>query len=169
MRRTCRHYRALLPGYIERELSPAQRARVSRHLNECAECYVAYIEQRQLVQELSISVPRIGAAQLGMQPHLDKIRAAVMAEMAAPAARKPKLRIDQARYSLAALLLMMALLLPWSMRNRSFALPPPPQPETLTPQGTAVAAVPTATATQRQPTATLQSNYAPVFGATETP
>ena len=49
---TCRHCRALLPGYIQRELTPKQRAWVSRHLNDCADCYVAYMEQRQLVREL---------------------------------------------------------------------------------------------------------------------
>lgn len=160
MRTTCRHCRALLPGYINRELTPPQRARVSRHLNSCAECYVAYIEQRQLVQELATSVPRIG----GEPPRLDKMRAAVMAEMAAP--NRTKARLDYARYSMAALVLMLAVLLPWSMRAHPFALPTPPQPETVTPSGTAVAALPTETATL---TATLQSNYAPVPGATETP
>jgi hypothetical protein len=166
MRKSCQQCRALLPGYVERELSLAQRACVSQHLSVCAECHVAYIEQRQLVQELMVSVPRIGSALLAAQPpRLERIRAAVMAEMETPA--KPKMRIHQARYSLAALILVMALLLPWSMRNRPFALPTPPQPETLTPQGTAVvAALPPATATL---TATLQSNYAPVLGATETP
>jgi hypothetical protein len=110
-------------------------------------------------------------------PRLDKIRAAVMAEMAAPP--KPKARFHHARYSVVALLLMIAVLLPWSIRNRSFTLPPTP-PEALTPQGTEVvfAALPTETATL---TATLQANYAPnpsasilandspMPGATETP
>ena len=68
------------------------------------------------------------------------------------------MRLYQARYSLAALILMIALLLPWSMRSRSFVLPTQPQPETLTPDGTAVVALPTETTTL---TATLQSNYAP--------
>jgi anti-sigma factor RsiW len=151
----------LLPGYVARELSPKQRARVSRHLNACAECYGVYVKQRQLMQELASSVPRIGVD----PPRLDRIRAAVMAEMMTPT--RPRGRIDQARYSVVALALMIAVLLPWSMRAYPFGLPTPPQPETLTPQGTAVvAALPTDTATL---TATLQSNYAPAPGATETP
>lgn len=161
MRTSCRQCRALLPGYINRELTPKQRARVSRHLSACAECYGAYIEQRQLVNELFTSVPRIG----GTPAPLDKIRVAVMAEMAAPPVRPQ--RLNQARYSMVALALVIALLLPWSMRAHSFSLPTLPQPEAVTPQGTAVVAVmPTEAATL---TATLQSNYAPAPGATETP
>ena len=161
MRTSCRQCRALLPGYINRELSPRQRARVSRHLSACAECYGVYVEQRQLVQELQASVPRIG----GNPPRLDKIRAAVMAEMAAPV--RPRQRFNQARYSVVAFALVIAVLLPWSMRAHSFSLPTLPQPEANTPQGTAIVAVmPTEAATL---TATLQSNYAPAPGATETP
>lgn len=166
MRYSCRHCRTLLPGYIQRELSPKERERVSLHLNSCAACYVVYTEQRQLMNELAFSVPRIGAG----APRLDKMRAAVMAEMQRPAAPAPRVRLYQARYSLAALVLMVALLLPWSMRAHSFPLPTPPQPETLAPQGTAVAALPTETFTL---TATLQPNYAPATpsatGATDTP
>ncbi|MCC6803068.1 MAG: zf-HC2 domain-containing protein [Anaerolineae bacterium] len=158
---TCRQCRALLPGYIHRELSPRQRARVSRHMSACAECYAVYAAQRQLVQELAASVPRIGSG----APRLDKMRAAVMAEMAAPP--RPKRRVNQARYSVVALALVVAVLLPWSMRAHSFSLPTLPQPEAVTPQGTAVVAImPTEAATL---TATLQSNYAPAPGATETP
>ena len=158
MRSACRQCRELLPGYIHRELTPKQRERVSRHLTICPGCYVAYTEQRQLVRELAYSLPRLG----GDAPRLDKMRAAVMAEMERPA--PPRLRLDQARYGLVALILMTALLLPWSMRQRSYPLPTPPQPETITPQGTAVVAVPTETATL---TATLQSNYAPPSVANE--
>jgi anti-sigma factor RsiW len=154
MRFACKQCRALLPGYIQRELAPKERERVSRHLNSCAACYVAYTEQRQLVSDLAFAVPRLG----GGAPRLDKMRAAIAAEMARPAAHAPRVRLYQARYSLAALILMVALLLPWSMRSRSFALPTPPQPETLTPPGTAVVALPTETFTL---TATLQPNYAP--------
>ncbi len=151
----CSQCRALLPGYIQRELSPKQRERVSRHLTSCAACYVACGEQRQLERDLAFAVPRIG----GDAPRLDKMRAAVAAEMVRPAKRAPRVRLYQARYSLAALILMIALLLPWSIRTRSFALPTQPQPETLTPpEGTAVVALPTETITL---TATLQSNYAP--------
>jgi len=164
MRFSCRQCRALLPGYIQRELSPKQRAFVSRHLNGCAECYVFYTTQQQLERELSFSVPRIGGA-----PRLDKMRAAVMAEMKQPAAKaKSQAKMYQARYSLAALILMIALLLPWSIQNHTFALPTPPQPERGTPQGTAVVAMlPTPEAATL--TATLQSNYAPLPDGTDTP
>ena len=161
---SCRQCRALLPGYIQRELNPRQRAFVSRHLSGCAECYVFYMTQKQLERDLTFSVPRIGGA-----PRLDKMRTAIKAEMTQPAARpKARTKMYQARYSLAALMLMIALLLPWSIQNHSFALPTPPQPEHTTPQGTAVVAMlPTPeTATL---TATVQSNYAPLPDGTDTP
>src|SRR5262249_26054660 len=104
---SCRECRALLPGYIQRELTPKQRERVSRHLNSCSECYAAYEEQRTLVRELAINVPRIGSD----HPPLDQIRAAVMAEIAqSKPCRSTHL---QARYSVAALVLVVMLLVPW--------------------------------------------------------
>jgi anti-sigma factor RsiW len=175
MRISCRQCRKLFPGYIGRELTPKQRERVSRHLNTCAECYVVYSEQRQLIHELSYSLLRLGT----QAPRLDKIRAGIMAEMRQPEQSKSghqsRLIRTQARYSLAALVLMLALLLPWSIQSRAFALPTLPQPETITPQGTPVVF---ASATESAPTltATLQSNYAPaaptaeaVASATEAP
>lgn len=162
MRWSCRQYRVLLPGYIERELAPKQRERVSRHLSGCAECYVAYREQRQIVHELTTSLPRIGAGHT--TPRLEKIRAGVMDEMRQP---KPPMSLYQARYSLAALLLIVTLMLPWSMRGQAFSLPTPPQPEQVNPPGTPVVALPATDAATL--TATLQANYAPQPGATETP
>ncbi len=165
MRWSCRQYRVLLPGYVERELTPKQRERVSRHLSACAECYEAYAEQRQITRELTTSLPRVGARDAaGQAPRLDKIRAGVMAEMRQP---KPPIRLDHARYSLVVLMLMVTLLLPWSMRGQAFSLPTPPQPEQTTPQGTPVVYVPSTDAVTL--TATLQANYAPLPGATETP
>ena len=166
MRWSCRQYRALMPGYIERNLSPRQRERISRHLTACPDCYVAYIEQRQVMRELSISLPRVGALPTrDAAPRLDYIRAAVMAEIAQP--KRSTFRLPQARFSFAALMLVAVLLLPWSMRGQVFALPPQPLPLPATPQGTEVAsAAPTEITTL---TATLQANYAPEIGATDTP
>lgn len=159
----CKQCRVLLPGYIQRELTPQQRAQVSRHLNACAECYTVYMDQRQLVRELSINVPRIGS---NAAPNLERIKLAVMSDLAHP--KKPALRTYQpARYSLAALLLVIALLVPLTAHSHSFELPTQPRPATLTPEGTAVAAIfATETATL---TATIQMNYAPVLGSTDTP
>ena len=167
MRFSCRQCRTLLPGYIQRELSPKQRTFVARHLTACAECYVFYTTQQQLERELAFAVPRMG----GAPPRLEKMRSIVMAEMVRSGAkpkslRKPNAKLYQARYSLAALILMIALLLPWSMQNRSFALPTPPQPEKTLQQGTAVVILPTYTPTL---TATLQANYAPLPDGTDTP
>lgn len=177
MRISCRQCRKLIPGYIGRELTPKQRERVSRHLNTCAECYVAYTEGRQLMNELSYSLPRIGAS--APPPRLDKIRAGIMAEMRQTAPSKSgraRLMRTQARYGFAALALMLALLLPWSIQSRAFALPTLPQPETLTPPGTPVVFVAAPTESAPTLTATLQSNYAPatptleaVASATEAP
>ena len=159
---TCHHCRTLLPGYIQRELSPKQREWVSRHLSTCDGCYLNYMAQRQIMRDLAVNVPRIGSD----APHLNAIRAAVLMEIAQPT-RKPVAYIDQARYSLVALLLVVALLLPLSIRTHSFSIPTPPQPEKITPQGTAIAALPATEAVTL--TATLQANYAPVPGATDTP
>ncbi len=159
MRTTCRQCRALLPGYIQRELTPEQRERVSRHLTACADCYVAYVEQRDMIRELAISLPRVGSD----QPRLDRIRAGVMAELAHP---KPPPHRYPTRYGLVALALVMALLLPMTFHSYAAELPTQPRPETVTPQGTGAAATPTETVTL---TATLQSNYAPAPGATDTP
>ena len=161
MRMSCRECRELLPGYIQRELSPKQRERVSRHLSACSECYAVYVGQRVVVRELAISVPRIG----GDHPPLDRIHSAVMSELATPKAQHSGLY--HARYSLAALVLMVSLLLPWTFRSYASAPPTPPRPENVTPQGTAViSSPPTEAATL---TATLQANYAPLVGVTETP
>lgn len=174
---TCRHYRALLPGYIQRELTPKQRAQVSRHLNECDDCYAAYVDQRQLVRELRVSVPRIGTRD-GETPAFDAIRAAVLAQVspaalpAAPPATTPtapigrRMRVDLARYGLVAILMLVVLLLPLSMRSPTFSVPTQPTPDKIIAQGTAVAALPAEPATL---TATLQPNYAPRLGATDTP
>ena len=160
MRLTCRQCRALLPGYIQRELTPKQRERVSLHLSACSECYGVYTAQREIVRELAISVPRIGSD----HPPLEEMRAAVMAEMARPRVHRP---LDQARYSLVALALVVALLLPVTFRTYSAPLATQQRPINATPQGTLVIAVPTTeTATL---TATLQSNYAPLVSATDTP
>lgn len=164
---TCRHCRALLPGYIQRELTPKQRAWVSRHLNECDECYVAYRTQQQLVRELRSGIPRIGTR--GESPPFDAMRAAVLARVAQPSQptrSMQRMGVDYARYSIAVLLLVVVLLLPLSTRGQTFSVPTPPTPDKSIPQGTAVAALPAESVTL---TATLQPNYAPYFGATDTP
>ncbi|HVU10763.1 MAG TPA: zf-HC2 domain-containing protein [Phototrophicaceae bacterium] len=161
---SCRECRVLLPGYIQRDLTPKQRERVSRHLNTCSECYAAYEEQRVIVRELAINLPRIGSD----HAPLDQIRAAVMAEIAQPKPPRRTARL-QARYSVAVLVLMVMLLLPWTFRSYA-AEPPPtqPRPENATPSAT-VMVVASATEAANTLTATLQSNYAPISGATDTP
>ncbi len=165
---TCRPYRALLPGYIQRELSPQQRARVARHLDECAECYAAYMDQRQLVRDLSVSIPRIGT-QRDELPPFEMIRAAVLARTVSPvqpATVGRDLQVTYGRYSLAVLLMVVVLLLPLSMHSQTFNVPTQPTPEKTIAQGTAVAVLPAESTTL---TATLQPNYAPILGATDTP
>lgn len=166
MNMSCRQCRALLPGYAARELTPRQRARVARHLDECAACFVAYKEQRQLARELAWSVPRIGADVSA--DRLDRMRASVLGQLAQPAAQPVvRARWSSVRYSLAALLLMFALLLPVSMRAYAESVPTPPQPVRILPSGTSVVALPETNAATL--TATLQANYAPPAGATDTP
>ena len=145
MRFSCRQCRALLPGYIQRELSPKQRTLVRAHLTSCAECYVVYMTQQQLERELSFSVPRMGGAP---PPGENACRRhgggdAPCREAESTHSTKGETLSGTLQSELAALMLMIALLLPWSIRNHSFSLPTPPQPEKVTPQGTAVVALPT--------------------------
>lgn len=166
---SCRDCRSHLAGYIHRELPPKTRERVARHVNQCPACYRLYAEQRDLARELSISLPLVGRAG---DTRLDRIWSAVQVEMAAPSAL-PRRR--SLHYSVVALLLALALIAPAMLAaprlmpsgaRVALAVPTQPRPDVLImPAETpTVSAALTAAA---QPS--IQSNYAPAAGVTDTP
>lgn len=161
---TCRTCREHLPGYFDRDLSPKLRAEVAEHLQNCDACYAASVQQRDLSRELARSLPTLGSPVSG----LDRIWSAVQADMAQPR-REPEL-LEKARYSVVALIFIIALLLPWTVRGHRLALPPPPTPAISTPKGTPVGvAFAPYTITFSSLTPPIQSNNAPELGATDTP
>jgi anti-sigma factor RsiW len=123
---TCRECRALLPAYIDRELAPAARSRVSAHLDDCDRCHAEYTRQRALAADLRAGLPALGrldAARAGL------LWSAVQTDLASP--RRAALPVGQARMSLVVLLMAAALLLPWLVstgRLAALSLPLPPTP-----------------------------------------
>ncbi len=157
---SCRVCREHLPGYISRELTTAARSQVAEHIQTCNACYAVYVHQRELSSELSRTLPGLGSP----LPSLERIWAGVEAEMRAP--KRQSISLEQARYSLAVVLLVIALLLPWSIRAHQFNLPTPPTPAALnTPSTPAVVSAKTTS----EITPPVQPNHAPVRGATDTP
>jgi hypothetical protein len=123
---TCRECRALLPAYIDRELTPAARSHVSAHLDACDRCHADYTRQRALAADLRAGLPALGrldTARTGL------LWSAVQSELAVP--RRAALPVGQARMSLVVLLMAAALLLPWLVsagRLAALSLPLPPTP-----------------------------------------
>jgi anti-sigma factor RsiW len=151
-----------LPGYIHRELAPELRAQIGAHLDRCVGCYAVYREQRALASELAETIPLVGRG----APPLERIWNAVQADVRHP--KRAVIRHDQARYSLIVLILLAALLIPWSARGELSILPTPPTPAASSPQGTEVAYSSETTLSQNL-TPPLRVNYAPQAGATDTP
>jgi anti-sigma factor RsiW len=122
-----------MTAYLHGELAPRTRQRVTQHIHECPMCYTRYIEERDDQRDLTYFVPLIGRED---KPRYDKMWVSIQADLSRP--KQPRYQI---RYGLAALMLMVALLLPWTMGQRSTALaalPTQPSPEltaTRTPGG----------------------------------
>lgn len=179
MRLNCTDYRAYLPAYIERELSPLMRRRVGAHLDRCESCYTAYVQQREVSRELRQQVPLIGRADA---PRLNRIWTAVQGEMACP--RSSAFRRIPARYQITTIILVVGLLLPslgfQALRHGQvvMALPVPPTPTETTEKTSQAVAMATAQcaclteiASTEAPEFTLpaQPNYAPDLNATQVP
>jgi anti-sigma factor RsiW len=99
--------KARMIAFLHGELPPGSRRRVARYIDECPKCYAEYVRQRSLQHELAHRLPSLG------QPNpdqLDRIWAGIQAEMQ-PAPRHTPLAYI-ARYGLATLALVMALLVP---------------------------------------------------------
>ncbi len=169
---TCRSCQAHLVSYLHNELSPHLRRRVAYHLDDCAACYALYVQQRELARELQNAVPLIGRNDA---PRFDRVWLSVQGELVQPR-RSPQFH---ARYSLALLALLLALLFPWTMGGqRLTSAAPPTQPPPLLvirtaeltepgPQGTVVALSVTVNDRAATPEANLRS--APGLSATAAP
>ncbi len=169
---TCRSCQAHLVSYLHNELSPHLRRRVAYHLDDCAVCYALYVQQRDLARELQNAVPLIGRNSV---TRFDRVWLSVQGELAQPS-RAPQLH---ARYSLALLALLLALLFPWTMGGqRLTSAAPPTQPPPLLavrtaeltepgPMGTAIALSVTVNDRAATPEASLRG--APKPGATAAP
>jgi hypothetical protein len=65
----------LLAGYVNRQLDRRQRAQVVTHLKRCADCRSALRQEKEVAQELTAYMPRIGQSEPGQLRHLwPKIR-----------------------------------------------------------------------------------------------
>jgi hypothetical protein len=129
----CRYSRARMTAYIHGELSLVARRRVARHLDECPRCSAIYTRERALTQELERSIPLIGTRQ---PPDFSRFWENVQIEIRTEAKRetRPFRHLHSTRYGLVALGLLLALVLPLTMGNRSlpFILPTQPAPQVIT-------------------------------------
>ncbi len=120
----CKNCQYHLTAYLHGELSPRERQRMTQHIQACPMCYTVYIQQRDIQRDLAYYVPLIGQEN---RPRYDKMWASIQADMS-----RPKRQGYQMRYGLAALMLLLALLLPWTIGHRATALaalPTQPSPE----------------------------------------
>lgn len=117
----CKLYQRQIDAYLDKRLSPRARRRLARHIDECPACYRAYVQRRELRRELQAGVPLLGRHH---QPDFDRMWEAVRAELP-----QPRHQVSF-RYGLAALMLLLALLVPFTMGNRDLmhALPDQPEP-----------------------------------------
>ncbi len=179
---TCGECRTLLSGYIGRELSREARAQVASHIDTCNACYSSYLQQREITGELRQLLPAIGQAETS---RLENIWSAVQTGISQP--RISPFQKDPARFGIAALIVVAAVLLPWfiSQQRLVISLPLPPTPVAMvvltreteagasaiaTEEGHTVAVAATEySATAATPPA--QPNYSPVVqaGATDAP
>lgn len=122
---SCHDCRDHLDAYIRGELSKRARRRVAQHLSQCPACYSEYVSYRNLSQDIESSIRRHGQPN---QAQLGRIWQSIQTDMSHPTPVAG--RVDL-RFTVAAFILMVTLLLPWSLDTQppvAHALPLPPQP-----------------------------------------
>ena len=121
---TCHTCRKRLDGYMDQQLSTGQRRQVARHLDNCPRCYALYSQRRELRRELAYRLPQLGRDHT---PDFDRIWGAIQVEL--PQKSSPQGGF-QMRFGLAAMMLMVMLLLPFTMGNHDVVRHsiPPTQP-----------------------------------------
>lgn len=110
----CRYTRAKLPAFVNRELPARTRTHVAQHIDECEDCYRAYVHQRHLAREVMQGLPTFGTP---TEPALDRMWTNIEQEMARPAAASWPPRRLSLGYGLAVLALALLLMLPATMNG----------------------------------------------------
>ncbi len=131
---SCRECRALLPAYVDRELSAAARRLVAVHLDHCERCHAAWVRQRHLTGGLRAGLPGVGRLEPARAGALWQ---AVHRELSA--SRRIPLPFSQRGMSALVLLIAAALVLPWLLspgRLAARSLPLPPTPASVDAQAT---------------------------------
>jgi anti-sigma factor RsiW len=120
----CRYTQARMTAYLNGELLPKARRRVTRHLDVCSTCSAYYVREREVKRDLERHVRLVGQPQ---GPQLQKLWMAIQQEINPPAAQR---RTNPASYGFAALVLILMLLVPATLGNRNvpFSLEPRPAP-----------------------------------------
>lgn len=158
---TCHQCQPKLLAYVHHQLSDRASRRVARHLNDCPLCYAAWLEQRDLARDLAQSLPALGRPDA---PQLGRVWLAIQADMARPrAVSRPPL----ARFGVACLVFVLALVLPWSLDKQQVALAVPSQPPA--PALTATLSVTRAPETALRGQTPTASKTEAVIPAAETP
>lgn len=117
---TCRFIKPHLTAYLHGELSRRGRRRVAQHLEACESCYAAYTQARDLERELTRALPLVGTP---TAPQLSMMWASIQRQVDAVPVHR-----SHARYGLAVVVFVLALLLPWTLGNQNIALDAPTQP-----------------------------------------
>jgi anti-sigma factor RsiW len=115
----CHYTRPRLDAFIDGELSPRVRRRVAQHLDRCPHCDRRYIQRRALRRELQRALPLVGHA---VEPDYAALWQGIRSEL--PRRTPPR----KFRYGLVMMMIMLALVVPFTMGNGRVTQTPPQQP-----------------------------------------
>lgn len=127
---SCYTCRQRLDPYIDQRLSIGQRRQVAHHLDHCAACYVSYNQRRELRRELGYHLPQLGREHT---TDFQRVWSAIQSELPLQPSSQTGF---QMRFGLAAMMLMVLFLLPFTMGHqdvvRNTIPPTQPAPELVT-------------------------------------
>ena len=124
----CKTCQFQMTAYLHGEVTRRVGKQMARHIQRCPLCYAVYGQQRDVERELTHYVSLIGQEKA---PRYGKMWASIQTDLS----DSPK-QGYQVRYGLAALMLMLALALPWTLgRGPTMlaAVPTQPSPEATPP------------------------------------
>jgi anti-sigma factor RsiW len=105
-----RYCKTRMVAYLNGELPSKSRRRVARYIDECSDCYLEYIRQRDLQQDLRHRLSVFGTPYPGQ---LDQIWGAIQDELDIP--HRTSIRPWYLRYGLVTLVFMLVMLLPLTL------------------------------------------------------
>ena len=179
----CHQVRPALADYAQGALSPRRRARMARHLDGCPTCRAELQAQRTIARELTAVVPFIGSASMRSATRdgrMEEMWRDIAAQLVLVGTSQPPinlLRLASGAVVLTACILVVMMFVPRTTLN-GVPTPPTAAETVLNHLGTPVASafdirmtiiVPVLISASPTLTPRLQSNYAPVAGATGTP